>query len=247
MSSERSPQSRAKRPSTSYAAVEAAVEDAGLVIRGVFHPTESDRVPALSGGDAARTLALLGNAGSGMWAAFQNSADANAPEHALDTWSRRVIDALAEQLGGQALYPFGGPPYLPFIGWAQRAEDVFPSPIGPLVHPRYGLWHAYRGAIAFADALPLPSRRAAVSPCETCVDQPCLHTCPVGAFGDNGYDVPACVEHVGSDAGCSCLMQGCLARRACPVGREYRYVPVQAEFHMQAFLRARRQAAQSAP
>jgi hypothetical protein len=31
---------------------------------------------------------------------------------------------------------------------------------------------------------------------------------------------------------------GCLARRACPVGREYAYDPAQARFHMQAFLAA---------
>ena len=139
-----------------YRALEAAVENADLVVRGAFHPVEDDAVPALFGGEPAGTLALLGNAGSGMWAAFQRSCDARAPANALDTWSRRVIDGLAERLGGQALYPFGGPPYLPFIGWAQRAEPVFASPIGPLIHPRYGLWHAYRGAIAFANEMGLP-------------------------------------------------------------------------------------------
>jgi hypothetical protein len=29
----------------------------------------------------------------------------------------------------------------------------------------------------------------------------------------------------------------CLARHACPVGRDYRYAPAQARFHMQSFLR----------
>ena len=219
--------------------ISAAASDAGLVVRGAFHPAEADAVPTHPTGAPIRTLILLGNAGSGMWAAFQCAPESSAPANALDTWSLRVIGALAERLGGCALFPFGGPPYLPFVRWAQRAEPVFPSPIGPLVHPRYGLWHAYRGALGFASEIALPGRADIACVCETCIDQPCLHSCPVNAFGADGYDVSTCVEHVESAAGCSCLLQGCLARRACPVGREYRYVPAQAEFHMRAFLKAR--------
>jgi hypothetical protein len=31
--------------------------------------------------------------------------------------------------------------------------------------------------------------------------------------------------------------EGCRARRACPVGRDYRYAPDQAAFHMRPFRR----------
>src|SRR4030095_137820 len=44
--------------------------------------------------------------------------------------------------------------------WAMRAEAVAPSPLGILIHPDYGLWHAYRGALAFAERLALPPRGA---------------------------------------------------------------------------------------
>ena len=40
-----------------------------------------------------------------------------------------------------------------------RAEAVAPSPLGILIHPDYGLWHAYRGALAFAERLALPRAR----------------------------------------------------------------------------------------
>jgi hypothetical protein len=33
---------------------------------------------------------------------------------------------------------------------------------------------------------------------------------------------------------------GCLARRACPVGKGFTYHPVQAQFFMRAFIAARR-------
>jgi hypothetical protein len=37
--------------------------------------------------------------------------------------------------------------------------------------------------------------------------------------------------------GAACREGGCLARRACPVGDEFRYLPAQARFHTEAFLR----------
>ncbi len=32
------------------------------------------------------------------------------------------------------------------------AEGLKPSPLGLLMHPEYGLWHGYRGAILFGEA-----------------------------------------------------------------------------------------------
>ncbi|HXZ15572.1 MAG TPA: ferredoxin, partial [Roseiarcus sp.] len=158
-------------------------------------------------------------------------------DNPLDRFSRRVIDGLAEALGGKALYPFGGPP-LPFQQWARRAEPVHFSPIGMLVHPVYGLWHSYRGAIGLSEALDVEEVVTAASPCETCREKPCLAACPVGAFTIAGYDVPACAAHLRAAAGADCMDRGCRARRACPVGREFAHQPDQASFAMRAFLRA---------
>ena len=234
------PHERSACGSIDFAAVRDAIEAAGLEVRGALRPEAGDAVPDLPDGTASGTLVLIGNAGSSMWTAFRCSPESASGEHRLDRWSRRVIEGLAARFGASALFPFGGPPYLPFLRWAQRAEALHSSPLGPLIHPRYGLWHAYRGALCFAECLEVPEVDAGPSPCSACRDRPCLDGCPVGAFTVSGYDVAACVKHVDSPAGSTCLMQGCLARRACPVGREYRYVPAQAEFHMQAFLSARR-------
>ena len=232
--------------SVDLGSVRDAIDAVGLVMRGAFRPKEGDAVPALEEGRATETLVLIGNAGSRMWAEFECSPEFTAGDHRLDRWSRRVIGDLATRFRAVAVFPFGGPPFLPFLRWAQRAESLHSSPLGLAIHPRYGLWHAYRGALLFAEPLALPACPAEPSPCDECWDQPCLDACPVGAITRSGYDVVACIEHVASPAGCSCLMQGCLARRACPAGREFRYVPAQAEFHMQSFVTARRSKDRSA-
>jgi ferredoxin len=178
-------------------------------------------------------------AGRAGWDAFAASTEArDGAHHPLDRFSRRVIDALACELGAVGLYPFGGPPHFPFQQWARRAEPVHPSPIGMLIHPVYGLWHSYRGALGFAEALEVSPPGAAPSPCDSCAEKPCLGACPVGAFSVGSYDVPACAAHLMSSAGADCMELGCRARRACPVGLQHVPGPEQAGFAMRAFRRA---------
>ena len=215
-----------------FLAIQSALAAYGLIPRGGFHPLPEDGVPG-------ETLVLVGNAGPHMWTAFEAAGgnDAGQP-NPLDTWISDALKQVATALGATPLFPFGGPPHLPFQRWAQRAEPVHPSPVGVLIHPQFGLWHAYRGALAFAEKLDLPAQAAAPSPCDSCADKPCLTACPVTAFDGAAYDVPACVEHItGPDTG-DCIGRGCRARRACPIGREYIYAPAQAGFHMWAFARA---------
>jgi hypothetical protein len=157
----------------------------------------------------------------------------------MDRWARRVIDPIAQRLGARPASP-NDKPFLPFQRWAMRAESVHPSPLGLLIHPVHGLWHAYRGALLFPSPVEgLPARTDVASPCETCATKPCLSACPVDAFSAAGYDVAACTGHLRSDAEPRCLSHGCRARDACPVGAESRYGAEQIVFHMRAFARAR--------
>jgi hypothetical protein len=144
--------------------------------------------------------------------------------------------------GGVALYPFTGPPYWPFQQWATRAEPLQNSPLMLRIHPSYGLWHAYRFALALPGS-PLVNLVATAAPpssglgslCLQCDGQPCLQACPVSAFDGTSYRVDDCLGWLQQLGGEPCMQQGCLARRACPVGAAYRYPSDVAAFHMTAF------------
>lgn len=203
----------------------------GLMLRGGFHPGGDDTIP-----DQVQTVLMVGNAGPDMWRAVSHNKP-NDP-NPLDAWTKSVLDPIAAHYDATATYPFDGPPYHPFQKWAQVADDVHPSPIGPLIHPTFGLWHAYRGAFLFEIRMKLPDIARTASPCASCSEKPCLATCPVEALSDGHYDVPACRDHMKDTTGSDCLELGCRARRACPIGQDFIYDPSQAEFHMQSFLTA---------
>src|SRR5690606_4746447 len=111
------------------------------------------------------------------WRQQQPSSLANP----LDTWSREVIGAVAREAGARAVSP-NDRPYLPFQQWAMRAEGLKPSPLGILMHPEYGLWHAYRGALLFDVEIDVPPLREVLHLCDLCVGKPCLKACPVEAY-----------------------------------------------------------------
>ena len=208
----------------------------GLVARGGFVVADQDNVPDI-GADAAQSLILFGNAGSSLWECFSASdeyLDGN-PEP-LNRWSERIGNQIADLFGGLALFPFGEPPYQPFLQWAKKSESLRSSRLGMLIHPQYGLWHAYRFAVAFPT---VPDGMVKVEAdqdiCARCPDQPCLSSCPVDAFTGQYYDVERCYGYLREDPQNSCLTQGCAARLACPEGLRFRYQPDHARFHMAAF------------
>ena len=121
------------------------------------------RSPAGPSGAPAAAVVLVGNAGGELWPRFQ--AGRRDEPHPLDTWTCRTVEPRAAALGVRAIYP-NDRPYQPFQRWAMRAEPVAPSPIGLLIHPDHGLWHAYRAALLL-DTAPadLPAREDRPSPC----------------------------------------------------------------------------------
>lgn len=215
--------------------LEDAVAVAGLAPCGVVRLGPGDGVASFDDGRPAVAALLVGWRGRVGWSAFATSAERGdgAPDP-LDRWSRRVIGAIAEAVGGRAVFPFEGPPHLPFQRWAERAEGLARSPLGLSIDAEVGLWQAWRGAIVTAVDLG-PEAVPQTDPCAGCGPRFCLSACPAGAFGADGFDVAACRGFLESHAGGLCRTDGCRARDACPVGRRHRYAPDQIRFLMSAF------------
>jgi len=213
----------------------------GLVLLGSMRVEKADGLADLEGNVPVRGLLLIGNGGSSSWQVFSQSAEfADGRDNPLDRWSARIGNELAATIGGRAIFPYEGPPFPPFLSWAAATGTAVPSRLSMFMHKDFGLWHAYRFALAVPEA---PGRLLAgavsESPCLSCADTPCLAACPVGAFSGAAYRPDLCMDYLASDAGSPCRQLGCASRRACPVGKAFTYRPEQAEFHMDAFVRSR--------
>ncbi|WP_377511175.1 ferredoxin [Octadecabacter sp. R77987] len=205
------------------AAISGAARACALSVMGGFHPDVGEGI--------GKTVVMLGP-DSGFWPVFTASPEyRDGVADPLDRWSARVIGALATGLDAHAVFPFGGPPFQPFIGWAQRTGRAWQSPVGLLVHDTAGLMVSYRGALVFERHIALPA--TGKNPCDGCA-APCRKACPVGALGPAGYDVSACKSHI-TTTGVDCMNNGCAVRRACPVSQTYARDPAQSAFHMRAF------------
>jgi len=212
------------------------LERSGLRLRGGFNFESDEPAPATQTGRTAKSVVLIGNAGGEFWPHFQRWRRNQPTEltNPLDTWSRTVIEEAAAGQNANFVSP-SDRPFMPFQQWAMRAEGLKPSPLGILMHPEWGLWHAYRGALLFDQPLGLTGPDEIPHLCETCIEKPCLRACPVEAYSAAAFEYQRCLGHVRGSSGGSCRSRGCLDRNACPYGTEYRYPADMQAFIMRAY------------
>jgi hypothetical protein len=168
-----------------------------------------------------------------MWQVFCQSPEyGDGLANPMNRWTERVIGEVAKQYDAVGLYPFGEKLW-PFQQYAKQATGMQSSPIGILIHPVYGLWHAFRAVLVFDRDIALAPVEKLIHPCDECLEKPCLSACPVDAFSDNGFAADDCRRHLGSGREPLCMETGCRARAACPVGLPYKNEQIR--FHMKAF------------
>lgn len=208
----------------------------GLILRGGFVFSLKEEAPPGPSGAPARSVLLVGQAGAGPWPHFRNwqQGQPDGLANPLDTWAREVIGEVAARAGARAVSP-SDRPWLPFQQWAMRAESLKPSPLGILMHPQYGLWHAYRGALLFDHEIEIQRVQNPIHLCDLCDGKPCLNSCPAGAYSQAGFAYEGCLSHVRGQNGAVCRGEGCVARNACPYGTDFRYPADEQAFHMASF------------
>lgn len=194
--------------------------------RAGAHTALGPRVPE------ARTAVVVGNGGAAFWNAFARTQPHDGA-HPLDAFTRRLIETIVADAPGLlgVVYPFDPVP-TDFRTLAACAGLGSPSLLGLLVHPVYGPWMALRAALLLREDVVLPRPADGFDPCPTCTSRACIAACPVGAVGDAGWDVPACVAYrMAAPGRCDA---GCHARIACVLGPEHRYPNAALAFHQGA-------------
>ena len=188
-------------------------------------------------------LILIGHLGRDFWDALQRRG-LHGSDPVDQFVTERVAAWMADEWPGQAwqqVFPGPAPVGLQRLG--QLAGWHHASPFWVGVDAEWGSWFAYRALLLTDTALPPTPRREAGSPCDRCVDQPCVSACPAGALsGQRGGlgtgstpGLRACLDHR-KLPGSSC-QDRCLARNACPAGERYRYTDGQIAYHYLQSLR----------
>lgn len=169
------------------------------------------------------SLILIGHAGNAMWRQLriQGRLAQSDPVDAFSLFhATRFVNEYLDACPHMVLYPGEIPIPLQKLGvvagWQHR------SPLGVGINESFGPWFGYRAALLVQAALPEDVLTAGESPCDRCSQQPCVSTCPAGALSAaDSPDVQACVNYR-LQQNSPCASQ-CLARLACPVGRQHRY------------------------
>ena len=208
-------------------AIDRDLSEIGLSSRGGFVIGEDEDLYSQNW----RSLVMIGNLGGRFWQYFDRRKYGHY-DNPLDSWTKDILTPIGNKYGGKLVYPFEGPPYYPFIVWAIRSEGLSNSPLGMLMHPQYGLWHAYRGALLLEEECIFKVRAEDIHPCDTCLEKPCLRACPVGAFKEGSeFDVKSCRDYMNSSLENDCMDNGCKARKACMIGVEYQFGRDQLRHH----------------
>ena len=197
----------------------------------------------------ATSIVVIANGGGDFWRAYLKHASLNpgwsSREHPLDDFTKVVIESWCASPFVQSgelcavTYPFiESDARLDFMQLARVAGIAGPSVLGVVINPEYGPWIAFRAALLMRARIDSPGSAVGFDPCPSCVERSCMPSCPVGAIGEAGWNIPSCVRHrVEVEADCA---PQCHARVACVIGPEHRYPDDELAYHQGRALRSMR-------
>lgn len=224
------------------AETEAALGAAGFNLRGAISAARYDAgVPAAWRTGVllpeARAALVVGSGGRALWSGLRQAPEFTAASDPVETYTARVLDALARDLGevghpSRALYPMEqrGGVWADFVSLAREAGLGAPSRLGMLVHPTYGPWLSVRAVLLTTHECPLGTPLGDFDPCADCA-APCAPACPGGAVWPEGISARLCYETQRTNPACALR---CDARHACVLGQEHAYASEAEAHHMSA-------------
>lgn len=207
--------------------LQSLLDDAGLNRQHIFNLADlpADLLAPLDIAQGETQLILFGHIGRRLWECVQS--EGITTENPIDEYSVRTVRTWLQQALPAARTRFVFPMGLPAGKHAglQRLGTLagwhHPSPFFVGVDAKFGSWFAYRAAILTNTTLPPSPVQDFGHPCLTCEAKPCIDACAGNALASGTMDMNTCHRQRLQDHSPCAL--GCLARRACPVGIEYRY------------------------
>lgn len=186
-----------------------------------------------------RQLILLGHSGTRMWEMQEK--EKLSTDNPIDDYSikavNKVFSSQFSEINTQRIYPLKDEQFLKGkfsqpIGLQQLGKLVgwhSDSPLKLGINQQWGSWYAYRVAL-LTDSHFIPTLSQQVtSPCSSCQTKVCINVCPAKALSEREFDLQACVSYrKQKDSSCR---DRCVARMACPVGKEHQYSLEQIQYH----------------
>jgi len=147
---------------------------------------------------------LFGHGGRRMWDVLPVTDSG----HPIDDHARLRVDWFAREVIGDKDYVLAFPNpklVLPLQRLGRYLNISRPSVLGIDIHPKFGLWFAYRAVFLTKVRIPEVRELDFQPACESCVERPCQ-----GEKNSHFH----------------------LARLACPIASEHKYSMAQIEYHM---------------
>jgi len=209
----------------------------GLNLQAVFNlkdlpQTLSDKIQAThTDASAFKQLIVFAHGGKDMWQAMQTSDYAHTKDP-IDSFSKDVVHTYFKQELTKHIFQFIYPDKqqnIPLKELGELAGWHHPTPFRVGINEVFGSWFAYRAVVLADTHLPSTPKIDLPSPCDTCVDKPCITICPAKALEGGDLSLPTCLNYR-LEEGSKCTST-CLSRLICPIAKEHRYTSKQIKYH----------------
>lgn len=214
----------------------------GLNLQAVFN---LDQLPdnifsqlslAIKNIDHFSQLILIGHGGKLLWRKIKDAKFQS--DNMIDDFSYYHVEACLKKQVAQADFEiiFPSKTFLPLQSLGELAGWHHPSPFKVGINQQWGSWFAYRAVVLVKSNFSITEKIKEPSPCLSCNLKPCTLACPAKALENNSFNLERCIKYR-KQQNSSCK-NNCLARVACPIGKQHQYSQPQINYHYSLSMKA---------